>query len=79
MSPEDVTTSPQQPDHGKSATKIGFFGILAEIVGILLAIFIGFMFFLGQGRPDVVAWIMFGIGAVLLIDLIRRIVRAVRI
>lgn len=79
MSPEEVTTSPQKPDRGKSASRAGIFGILGGIVGLLLAFFIGFMFLLGDSRPDVVAWILFAIAAVLAIDLIRRIVRAVRI
>lgn len=73
------TTSQQMPDRGKSASKIGFFGMLAEGIGILLAVFIGFMFFVGDGRPDVVAWILFGFAALTTIDLLRRIVRAVRI
>ncbi|MGO1536775.1 MAG: hypothetical protein ACTHWM_07640 [Yaniella sp.] len=79
MSPEEVTTSPQKPDRGKSASGMGIFGILGEIVGVLLALFIGFMFLLGDSRADAVAWILFGIGALMTIDLIRRIVKAVRV
>lgn len=79
MSPEEVTTSPQKPDRGKSASRVGIFGILGAIVGLLLALFIGFMFLIGESRPDAVAWILFAIGAVIAVDLLRRIVRAVRI
>ena len=78
MSPEEVTTSPQKPDQGKSASRAGIFGILGAIVGLLLALFIGFMFLMGESRPDVVAWILLAIAAAIAIDLVRRIVRAVR-
>lgn len=76
MSPHKNTTSPQQPDRGQSATQMGIFGILAEIVGVLLAVFVGFMFLVSDARPDIVAWILFVIGAVLAVDMGRRIVRA---
>lgn len=79
MSPEEATTSPQKPDRGDSASRLGLFGIIGAIVGLLLALFIGFMFLMGDSRPDVVAWILFAIGGVIAVDLIRRIVRAIRI
>lgn len=76
MSSEEHTTSPQKPERGLSATQMGYFGILAEIVGLLLVIFVGVRFLIAEARPDVVAWVSFGIGAVLLVDMVRRIIRA---
>lgn len=76
MTTENNTTSPQRPGRGLSASRMGYFGILAEIVLVLLAGFIGYRFLMTDAQPDMVAWIAFVIGAVLLIDLIRRIVRA---
>lgn len=73
MSPEKNTTSPQRPSRGQSASRMGYFGILGEIVGVLIALFVGYRFLLAEGQPDLVAWIAFGIGAVLLVDLLRRI------
>ncbi len=74
MSPHDNTTSPQQPDRGKSATELGFFGIFAEILGSLLAIIVGVRFLVGD--MYIVAIILFVVAAILLADMIRRIVRA---
>ena len=78
VSPHDNTTSPQNPDHGLSATRLGFFGILGEVVVLLLVLFVGVRFFMPADRPDLVGWISFAIAAVLVVDIIRRIVRAVR-
>lgn len=73
MSPKKKTTSPQRPSRGKSATGVGYFGILGEVVGVLLALFVGYRFLTVENQPDLVAWISFGIGVVLFIDMIRRI------
>ena len=78
VSPHENTTSPQDPDHGLSATRMGYFGILGESVLLLLVIFVGIRFMMPEGRSDLVAWISFGAAVVLLADLLRRIVRAVR-
>lgn len=78
VSPHEHTTSPSDPEHGLSATRLGYFGILAETVGFLLVLFVGIRFLIAEGQPDFIAWISFGIAVVLLADLIRRIVRAMR-
>ncbi|HEY4536499.1 MAG TPA: hypothetical protein VIG71_11115 [Enteractinococcus sp.] len=78
VSPHENTTSPHDPDHGLSATRMGYFGILAEVVVALLVLFVGVRFLMAEGRPDFVAWIAFGLVVVLLVDLVRRILRAVR-
>lgn len=78
VSPHDNTTSPQDPEHGLSATRLGYFGILAETVGFLLALFVGVRFLIAGGQPDFIAWISFAIAVVLLADLLRRIIRAMR-
>lgn len=75
MSTEEPTTSPQEPERELSATQMGYFGILAETVGVLLAVFVGLRFLIAEARPDSVAWVSFGIGAVLLADMVRRIIR----
>lgn len=76
MNAEENTTSPQRPGRGLSASRMGYFGILFEIIGVLVAVFVGIRLLVPEGRPDVVAWVAFAIGAVLLIDLLRRIWRA---
>lgn len=78
VSPHDNTTSPQDPEHGLSATRLGYFGILAETVGFLLVLFVGVRFLIAGGQPDFIAWISFAIAVVLLADLLRRIIRAMR-
>ncbi len=80
VSPHENTTSPQDPAHGLSATRLGFFGILAEVVGLIIVLLVGVRFLVGPGteRPDVVAWVAFGIAALLVVDILRRIVRAMR-
>jgi len=76
--PHDNTTSPQDPEHGLSATRLGYFGILAETVGFLLVLFVGVRFLIAGGQPDFIAWISFAVAVVLLADLLRRIIRAMR-
>ena len=78
VSPHDNTTSPQDPEHGLSATRMGYFPILGESVILLLVIFVGLRFLMPEGRPDWVAWISFGVAVLLLIDIVRRIIRAMR-
>lgn len=78
VSPHDNTTSPQDPDHGLSATRTGFFGILGEVVVLLLVLFVGVRFLMPEGRSDLVAWISFALAALLVVDILRRIIRAVR-
>lgn len=45
---------------------------------MLIAIFIGIRLFKSEGSPDIGAWIVFGLGAVLFLDFIRRIWRILR-
>lgn len=78
MSPSKNTTSPHDPDRGASASRMGYFPIMGEGVLLLLAIFVALRIF-ATDRPDVFAWVLVVIAALLLVDMIRRIFRAVRI
>ena len=78
MTAEGHTTSPQKPGRGLSATQMGYFGILGEIIAILVVAFVGMRFLIADARPDVVAWVSFGVGVILLADMVRRILRARR-
>lgn len=73
----DTNQQPQRPDpeHGKSATTLGFFGVLVEIFGVVLMLGIGLSFLMVEMQPNAVAWVAFVIGAVLLVDAIRRLRR----
>lgn len=73
MSDDKNTTSSRRPRRRKSSTGVGYFGVLGEVVGVLLALFVGYRFLVAEHQPDLIAWISFGVGVVLLIDLIRRI------
>ena len=79
MSPEHTETdqTPQQPDpeHGKSPTKMGFFMVPVELIGMVLLIGVGVRFLTVEGQPDIVAYIAFALGAVLLVDVVRRLRR----
>lgn len=79
MSPQHTEPgqTPQQPDpeHGKSATQMGFFMVPVELVGAVFLIGLGVRFLTVSGQPDVVAYVLFVLGAVLIVDAIRRIRR----
>lgn len=78
MSPHKYTNSPQKPEAEKSATRLGFFGLLAEIVLFVMAVIIGVRFLIMGSQPGIVAWVLFAIGAVLAVDMVRQAIRAVR-
>ncbi|HEY4559029.1 MAG TPA: hypothetical protein VIG82_12650 [Enteractinococcus sp.] len=78
MSPHKYTNSPQKPEAAKSASRLGFFGILAEGALFVLVVIVGVRFLIMGSQPGIVAWILFAIGAVLVVDMIRRSIRAVR-
>ncbi len=79
MSPEhtEPDQAPQRPDpeHGKSPTKMGFFMVPVGLMGTVLLLGIGIRFLTVEGQPDFVAYIAFVLGAVLLVDVIRRLRR----
>ena len=79
MTPHDNTKSPQEPSRGKAATEWGYFYILGEVIGFALLLFVGVRFLVSTERPDVVAWVLLAIAALILVDLGRRILRASRI
>lgn len=78
MSPSKNTTSPHDPDRGASASRMGYFPIMGEGVLLLLAVFVAIRIF-GTDRPDVFAWVLIVIAALLLADVTRRIFRAIKI
>lgn len=78
MSPHKETDqTPQRPDpeHGKSATKMGFFMVPVELIGTVLLIGLGVRFLTVNGQPDFVGYIAFVLAAALLVDVIRRLRR----
>lgn len=78
MNPHKETDqTPQRPDpeHGKSATKMGFFMVPVEFVGAVLLLGLGVRFLTVPGQPDFVAYIAFVLVAVLVVDAIRRLRR----
>jgi len=79
MTPHDNTKSPQEPSRGKAASEWGYFYILGEVIGFALLLFVGVRFLVSAERPDVVAWVLLAIAALILVDVGRRILRASRI
>lgn len=79
MSPSKNTTSPHDPDHGASASRMGYFPILGEGVLLLLSVFVAIRFFSPDGRPELVGWVLLVFAALLLVDIVRRTLRAIRI
>lgn len=78
MSPHSETDqTPQRPDpeHDKSATKMGFFMVPVELVGAVLLIGLGVRFVTVSGQPDFVGYIAFVFAAALVVDVIRRLRR----
>lgn len=79
MNPRDTAPDqqPQQPDpeHGKSPTKMGFFMVPVELIGTVLLIGLGVRFLTVDGQPVVVAWVLFALGAALVVDVVRRLRR----
>ncbi len=78
ISKHQTTNSPHQPVSGFSENDADYFSILGGGIGVLIAIFIGIRLFKSEGSPDIGAWIVFGLGAVLFLDFIRRIWRILR-
>jgi len=57
---------PQMPDpeHGKSATRMGFFMVPVLLIGAVLALGMGIRFITVSGQPDFIGYILFVLAAV---------------
>lgn len=68
---------PQRPDpeHGRSATQMGFFMVPVFLFGVVVFIGIGYTFRSLPDQSDVFAYISFALAAVLLFFAVRKIRR----
>ncbi len=57
----------QDPEHGKSATHMGFFLVPVSLVGAVLMIGLGVRFVTVEGQPDAVGYVLFALAAALII------------
>lgn len=76
MNPRDTAPDQQpqrqDPEHGKSPTRMGFFMVPVELIGTVLLIGMGVRFITVSNQPDIVGYVLFVIAAVLVVDAIRR-------
>ena len=74
MNPRKFTITRQEhfANHRQEGTELGMFAVSAELLMVAMLLAVGVHFIMTPSEPDVVAWVGFGVIAILLFDVVRR-------
>ena len=79
MNPRKFTITRQEhySNNRQEGTELGMFMVSAELLVVAMLLAVGVHFIMLPTEPDVVAWIGFGLIALILFDVVRRILNIV--